>query len=142
MIILSDNSRPESSSGGAGNEDIGNQLKQASMMIRVIEDRSKTMNEKADGVESLSVDYDVRDLKAKYSKLVEGTSKVTTLSEGTLKGDESEEKDDANKAYGDDTEDADTFDVDALPSQIVNSKSKAKPRISGVLPQLNLKPSP
>ena len=49
---ISDNSRPESSSGGAGNEDAGNQLKQASMMIRVIEDRSKTMNEKADGVES------------------------------------------------------------------------------------------
>lgn len=111
-------------------------------MIRVIEDRSKTINEKADGVESLSVDYDVRDLKAKYSKLVEGTSKVTTLSEGTLKGDRSEEKDDANKAYGDDTEDADTFDVDALPSQIVNSQSKAKPRISRRLASVKFQAKP
>ena len=57
-------------------------------------------------------------------------------------GGRSEEKDDANNAYGDDTEDADTFDVDAIPSQIVNSKSKAKPRISRRLASVKFEAKP
>ena len=73
-------------SGGAGNEDAGNQLKQASMMIRVIEDRYNAMDREDDSAEALGIDYDLRDLKAKYSKLVEGTSKGTTLLDAPLSG--------------------------------------------------------
>ena len=114
---IGDSRRPESSTG---NDDLRNQLKQASMMIRVIEYRYKEMDREDDSTEALGVDYDLRDLKAKYSKLVEGTSKGTTLLDAPLSGGRSVEKDDADNASEDDIENADTFDANEMPSQIVN----------------------
>ena len=135
---IGDSRRQESSSGGAGNEDAGNQLKQASMMIRVIEDRYNAMDREGDSAEALGIDYDLRDLKAKYSKLVEGTSKGTSLSDAPLSGGSSVEKDDVGNASGDDAEDADTFDANEMPSQLVNiSRKKTKNRQTSRLSQIS-----
>ena len=139
---IGDSRRQESSSGGAGNEDAGNQLKQASMMIRVIEDRYNAMDREGDSAEALGIDYDLRDLKAKYSKLVEGTSKGTSLSDAPLSGGSSVEKDDVGNASGDDAEDADTFDANEMPSQLVNISRKKKPRIARRLASVKFQAKP
>lgn len=136
---IGDSRRPESSTG---NDDLRNQLKQASMMIRVIEYRYKEMDREDDSTEALGVDYDLRDLKAKYSKLVEGTSKGTTLLDAPLSGGRSVEKDDADNASEDDIENADTFDANEMPSQIVNISQKKKPRIHRRLASVKFQAKP
>ena len=52
------------------------QLKQASLMINVIEKRLKIMGEKATPDEKFAFENDIRDLKSKYSKISVNFSKL------------------------------------------------------------------
>ena len=52
------------------------------------------------------------------------------------------EKDDADNASGDDIENADTFDANEMPSQLVNISRKKKPRIARRLASVKFQAKP
>eukprot|EP00943_MAST-04B_sp_MAST-4B-sp1_P004379 g4379.t1 len=119
------------------------QLKHASSMINVIESRIKEMLKTATPEESLALDNDLRDLKAKYGLVAAEISKLTVKNNNrnnNVDDNNTKEQDtvvsersdfDGKKPLSDDEEDEDEFDsnVELIPNiKSVHTTNKKKKR--------------